>query len=52
MGESGGIGGTFDCGLGDDEGGLMSFETISGVRIFLDVCQEVLRKPEFRRGRF
>lgn len=38
-----------DCGLGDDEGVVMS---VLGVGIFLDVCQEVLRKSEFSRGRF
>lgn len=52
LGESGGLGVTPDCGFGDDEGILMSFKSIWGVGMFLDVCQEVLRKPEFRRGRF
>lgn len=52
LGESGGLGVISDCGLGDDEGVVMSFESVLGVGIFLDVCQDVSRKPEFRRGRF
>lgn len=52
LGESGGLGVASDCDLGVDEGVLMSFEGVLGVWIFLDVCKEVLRKPEFRRGRF
>lgn len=52
LGESGGLGVTSDCGLGDDRGVLMSFDSVLEFGIFLDVCQEVLRKPDFRRGRF
>ena len=52
LGESGGLSVTSDWGLGDDEGELLSFESVLGVEMFLDVCQEVLRKSEFRRGRF
>lgn len=52
LGESGGLSVASDCGLGDEEGVVKSFESVLGVGIFLDVCQEVLRKPEFRRGRF
>lgn len=52
LGENGGLGVTSNSSLGDDEGEVMSFENVLGVWIFLDVCQEVLRKPELRRGRF
>lgn len=52
LAENGGLGVISDWSLGDDEGVVISFECVLGVRIFLDFCQEVLRKPEFRRGRF
>lgn len=48
MGERSGLAVVSDCGLGDVEGVAASF----GGRIFLEVCQDVLRKPESRRGRF
>lgn len=52
LAEDGGLGVTSDKGLGDDEGVVISFESVLEVWIFLDFWQEVLRKPEFRRGRF
>lgn len=52
LAENGGLGVISDWSLWDDEGVVISFECVLGVRIFLDFCQEVLRKPEFRRGRF
>ncbi len=51
LGESGGLGVTSDSGLGDDKVVLMSFESVLEDGMFLDVCHEVLRKPELRRGR-
>lgn len=47
-----GLGVATDCGLGDEDGVVLSFKRAFGVGIFLEVCQEVLRKSEFRRGRF
>lgn len=51
LGESGGLGEITDCGLGDDEGELKPFGSLWGAGMFLDVCQDVLRKSEFKRGR-
>lgn len=51
LGESGGLGEITDCGLEDDEGEGRAFESLWGAGMFLDVCQDVLRKSEFKRGR-
>lgn len=51
LGVSCGLGVAPDCGLANDEGVLMSFAGICGLGIFLDNCQEEVRKPEFTLGR-
>lgn len=51
LGESGGLGEIDACGLGDDAGEVKPFESLRGAGMFLDVCQDVLRKSEFKRGR-
>ena len=52
LGEEKGLGAASDCGSGVDVGVVASFESVFRVWIFLDVCQDVSRKPELRPGRF